>query len=120
MDFDIPEPTRDLLARVRAMVDEHVIPAEAEVLGPGPSGDEPLVLALRARVKAAGLWGPQIPRELGCSGSTAHERFTAWARVGVFDRLHAELLRRLNAVGRIDWSAGIIDSTHIRALKGGI
>jgi transposase len=61
----------------------------------------------------------QIPRELGCSGSTAHERFGAWAGAGVFDRLHAELVRRLNAAGRIDWSAGIIDSTHIRALKGG-
>jgi transposase len=61
----------------------------------------------------------QIPCELGCSGSTAHERFTTWARAGVFERLHAELLRRLNAVGRIDWSAGIIDATHIRALKGG-
>jgi transposase len=61
----------------------------------------------------------QIPRELGCSGSTAHERFTAWAKAGVFERLHADLLRRLNAAGRIDWSAGIIDGTHIRALKGG-
>jgi acyl-CoA dehydrogenase len=68
MDFDIPEPTRDLLARVRAMVDEHIIPAEVEVLGPGPSGDEPQVVALRERVKAAGLWGPQIPRELGGLG----------------------------------------------------
>jgi len=61
----------------------------------------------------------QIPRELGCSGSTAHERFTAGTRAGVFERLHAELLRRLNAAGRIDWSSGIIDGTHIRALKGG-
>ncbi|HYX82097.1 MAG TPA: transposase [Gemmatimonadales bacterium] len=61
----------------------------------------------------------QIPRELGCSGSTAHERFTAWARAGVFEGLHRELLRLLNAAGRIDWSAGVIDSTHIRALKGG-
>ncbi len=68
MDFDIPQPTRDLLARVRSLVDEHVIPAESEILGPGPSGDEPLVQALRARVKAAGLWGPQIPRELGGMG----------------------------------------------------
>ena len=68
MDFDIPQPTRDLLARVRALVDEHVIPAESEILGPGPSGDEPLVKELRARVKAAGLWGPQIPRELGGMG----------------------------------------------------
>jgi hypothetical protein len=31
----------------------------------------------------------------------------------------AKLLRRLNAAGRIDRSAGIIDATHIRALKGG-
>lgn len=61
----------------------------------------------------------QVPRELGCSGSTAHERFTRWAKAGVFERLHGELLRRLNAAGRIDWSAGIIDGTHIRALKGG-
>jgi transposase len=67
-----------------------------------------------------GVAWKQIPRELGCSGSTAHERFSTWARAGVFERLHAELLRRLNAAGRIDWSAGIIDSTHIRALKGGI
>jgi acyl-CoA dehydrogenase len=68
MDFDIPQPTRDMLARIRALVDEHVIPAEAEVLGPGPRGDEPVIAALRARVKAAGLWGPQIPRELGGMG----------------------------------------------------
>lgn len=61
----------------------------------------------------------QIPRELGCSGSTAHERFTSWASAGVFERLHQELLRRLNAAGQIDWSAGIIDGSHVRALKGG-
>jgi len=61
----------------------------------------------------------QVPREMGCSGSTAHDRFTGWTKAGVFERLHAELLRRLNAAGRIDWSAGIIDGSHIRALKGG-
>jgi hypothetical protein len=45
------------------------------------------------------------------------------ARTGrprVPERLHRELLRRLNALGAIDWSAGIIDGTHVRALKGGI
>jgi len=68
MDFDIPEPTRELLARVRAIVDQHVIPAEPEIMAAGPSGDEPAIQALRARVKAAGLWGPQIPRELGGMG----------------------------------------------------
>lgn len=61
----------------------------------------------------------QVPREVGCSGSTAQERFSAWAKAGVFERLHGGLLRRLNAAGRIEWSAGIIDTGHIRALKGG-
>src|SRR5262245_18543069 len=68
MDFDIPEPTRELLARVRQVIDEHVIPAEPEVMAPGPSDHAPEIVALRARVKAAGLWGPQIPRELGGMG----------------------------------------------------
>jgi hypothetical protein len=35
-------------------------------------------------------------------------------------QIHRELLRRLNAVGRIDWSRGVVDSSHIRALQGGL
>src|SRR5690606_29212056 len=68
MDFDIPDKTRDLLGRVRAFVDQEVIPAEPEVMASGPSGDEPALAALRARVKQAGLWGPQLPPELGGLG----------------------------------------------------
>jgi transposase len=30
-----------------------------------------------------------------------------------------ELLRRLNAVGQLDWSTGVVDGSHIRALRGG-
>jgi hypothetical protein len=33
--------------------------------------------------------------------------------------LHQELLRALNAAGRIDWSAAVVDGSHIRALLGG-
>ncbi len=68
MDFEIPEPTRELLARVRDIVDQHLIPAEPEVMEAGPSDDLPAIKQLRSRVKAAGLWGPQIPRELGGMG----------------------------------------------------
>ncbi|HUS64772.1 MAG TPA: acyl-CoA dehydrogenase family protein [Kofleriaceae bacterium] len=71
MDFDIPQATQELLARVRELVDGAVIPAEAELLAAGVSGDEPAMLALRERVRAAGLWGPQIPRELGGMGLPA-------------------------------------------------
>jgi transposase len=61
-----------------------------------------------------------VPTELGVSGSTAHERFSDWAKAGVFERLHAELLRRLNRAGRIDWTTGVIDGSYIRALQGGL
>jgi acyl-CoA dehydrogenase len=68
MDFDIPDTTAALLERVRDFVDRRVIPAEPEFLATGVSGDEPQLAALREEVRAAGLWGPQIPRELGGMG----------------------------------------------------
>jgi transposase len=59
-----------------------------------------------------------LPREIGCSSVTAWRRLRDWQAAGVWDRLHRELLRRRNAVGRLDWSAGVVDGSHIRALRG--
>jgi transposase len=61
-----------------------------------------------------------VPREIGCSGVTAWRRLRDWRATGVWERLHRELLGRLNAAGRIDWSRGIVDSSQIRALQGGL
>jgi transposase len=58
-----------------------------------------------------------LPREMGCSPATAHRRLQEWQRQCVWRRLHQELLRQLNAAGRIDWSAGVVDGSHIRALR---
>ena len=60
-----------------------------------------------------------LPREIGCSGVTAWRRLRDWQEAGAWDRLHRELLRRLNALGRLDWSTGVVDGSHIRALRGG-
>ena len=60
-----------------------------------------------------------VPQQIGWSGVTAWRRLREWQRAGVWERLHRELLRRLNAAGRIDWSRGVVDSSHIRALQGG-
>ena len=56
-------------------------------------------------------WQP-VPREMGCLPATAHRRLQEWQRWGLWGRLHQELLRRLNAAGRIDWSTGVIDGSH--------
>ena len=68
MDFDIAPATRDLLARIRQFVDDHLIPAEPTLMAGGLSGTEPAILELRRLVKEQRLWGPQIPTELGGLG----------------------------------------------------
>ncbi len=60
-----------------------------------------------------------VPRELGCSGVTAWRRLRDWQAAGVWERTHAALLDQLNAAGAIDWSAAVVDGSHIRALQGG-
>jgi hypothetical protein len=44
----------------------------------------------------------------------------AWQRAGAWASLHRELLRRLDAAGRIDWSTAVIDGSHVGALFGGL
>jgi transposase len=61
-----------------------------------------------------------VPLQIGCSGVTAWRRLREWQRTGVWERLHRDVLRRLNAAGWIDWSRGVVDSSHIRALRWGL
>ena len=70
-------------------------------------------------VLVTGVPWRMVPKEIGCSGVTAWRRLRDWQAAGVWERVHRELLRRLNAAGQIDWSRGIVDSSHIRALQGG-
>ena len=72
-----------------------------------------------AIVLVTGIAWRHLPRELGCSPATAHRRLQEWQRAGIFGRLHRELLRRLNAAGRIDWSQAVVDGSYVRALQGG-
>jgi len=71
-------------------------------------------------VLVTGIAWRHLPRELGCSPATAHRRLVAWQRAGVWERVHRELLRRLNVAGRIDWSVAVVDGSYIRALQGGL
>ncbi|MEW1841554.1 IS5 family transposase [Nonomuraea angiospora] len=61
-----------------------------------------------------------LPQELGFgSGMTCWRRLRDWHTAGVWDRLHQVLLAELHAAGQLDWSKAVIDSSHVRALKGG-
>jgi transposase len=61
-----------------------------------------------------------LPQELGFgSGMTCWRRLRDWQEAGVWQQLHEALLAELNAAGALDWSRAVIDSSHVRALKGG-
>ncbi|MEZ4454041.1 MAG: acyl-CoA dehydrogenase family protein [Nannocystaceae bacterium] len=68
MDFSPPTQSAPLLASIREFIAEEVLPCEAEILAAGFAASDARLAELRARAKAAGLWGPQIPRELGGLG----------------------------------------------------
>ncbi|HEY3808257.1 MAG TPA: acyl-CoA dehydrogenase family protein [Kofleriaceae bacterium] len=68
MNFDPPDSVKPLLARIQAFVTEHVIPAEREVFEHGFTASHAVLDELRARVRRDGMWGPQIPKELGGLG----------------------------------------------------
>ncbi|MDP9433731.1 MAG: transposase [Actinomycetota bacterium] len=71
-------------------------------------------------VLVTGIAWAHLPRELGCSGTTAWRRLRDWQRAGVWERLHGALLDRVNGAGAIDGSASVVDGSHIRALQGGL
>ncbi|MBZ0272219.1 acyl-CoA dehydrogenase family protein [bacterium] len=67
MDFSIDSQTRDLLARVRAFVDEDLIPFETRAFA-GTENPLRLLDEKRERVKELGLWAPPHPKEHGGMG----------------------------------------------------
>ena len=65
-------------------------------------------------------WRLLPARELGCgSPATCWRRLDEWAKAGVFDRLHLEVLDRLGEQGRLDWTRASLDSASMRAKRGG-
>jgi len=50
---------------------------------------------------------------------TCWRRLRDWHEAGVWQQLHEALLAELNAAGALDWSREVIDSSHVRAMKGG-
>jgi transposase len=55
-----------------------------------------------------------LPERYG-SWKTVSSRFYRWQRAGVWDEVLAELQRRADAEGLLDWSLHFVDSTVVRA-----
>ena len=71
-------------------------------------------------VTRSGIIWNMLPTKLfGASGATCWRRLAEWQEAGVWQQLHELILAELRAAGRLDLSAALVDSSHVRALKGG-
>jgi acyl-CoA dehydrogenase len=68
ISFDLPPELADLRARVRAFVDENVLPNEAKILEEDVTKKRDTLNALRKQAKAEGLFVPHLPKEHGGLG----------------------------------------------------
>ncbi|MFI1995332.1 IS5 family transposase [Actinoplanes sp. NPDC020271] len=106
----------DLWARI-----EPLIPKQRPRSGPGRRPvDDRKVLSGILFVLFTGIRWEWLPRELGFGcGMTCWRRLRDWNNAGVWQRLHEVLLAELRAAGKLDLSRAVVDSSHVRALKGG-
>ncbi len=100
---------------------EHHLPPEQPI---GPHGGRPpashrVVMRVLWFVLASGCRWEDVPPELGCSGMTAHRCLRRWEEMGVWDRLHADLLRLLHQADKLDPDLVIVDAVILRAFGGG-
>lgn len=67
MDFNLPPEIEDLRLRVRAFVEEHVLPLEADPANFSEHENIPheRLAPVREQAKKIGLWAPQSPKEFG-------------------------------------------------------
>lgn len=82
MDFDPPDAVKPLLERIEKFVADVVIPGEPEVMERGFAAAGPHLESLRTKCREAGLWGPQMPKELGGLGLGLVEHGLVSERLG--------------------------------------
>lgn len=67
-----------------------------------------------------GLRWRDLPVELGCgSGVTCWRRLRRWQALGVWSAVHHTLLNWLGLLDAIGWERASLDSTSVRAKRGG-
>jgi transposase len=80
--------------------------------------DERAVFTAVVYVLTSGCAWRHLPPTFGVSPATAHRRFTAWTKAGLWRRLHRAVLDELGVRGELDWTSVIVDAASVRAKRG--
>ena len=94
-------------------------PRKRQYAGRKPIPDRAVLTGILFVLRSGIPWN-MLPREMGCgSGTTCWRRLVRWQRAGVWKRLHAVLLAELHRRGELDLARAVVDSSSLRALRGG-
>lgn len=94
-------------------------PRNRQYAGRTPIPDRAVLTGILFVLRSGLPWN-MLPREMGCgSGTTCWRRLVRWQRAGVWKRLHAALLTELRRRGQLDLARTVVDSSSLRALRGG-
>ncbi len=85
--------------------------------GRPPVPDRTVMAGILFRLRTGCQW-KALPSQFG-SGSTCHLRMQVWTRAGVFATIFAELLRYYDHRRGVRWQWASLDSTMVKAPKGG-
>ena len=92
---------------------------EASAAGGRPRVPDRVCLTGILFLLKTGLPWEDFPQEMGCSGMTLWNRFNEWNQAGVWEELHAVLLDKLRAAGKLEMDRVVVDSSSVRAMHGG-
>jgi alkylation response protein AidB-like acyl-CoA dehydrogenase len=82
MDFSIPDAMQPILAAIRELMTREVYPLEPALAEEPFSELLPKLGAIRQKVKAKGLWAPQLPKHLGGMGLSCMDHALASEEMG--------------------------------------
>ena len=94
-------------------------PRNRQYAGRTPIPDRAVLTGILFVLRSGLPWN-MLPREMGCgSGTTCWRRLVRWQRAGVWKRRHAALRTELRRRGQLDLARTVVDSSSLRALRGG-
>ena len=83
--------------------------------------DRACLAAIVYMARSSTPWRLLPARELGCgSPATAWRRLDEWARAGVFDQLHLDVLDRLGEQGKLGWTCASVDTRGPTSRRTGL